>query len=98
MVQVYICGRFLVEGHSTSEPPPYVWEIPTVCVFVGCRVTTELEKTDAHCSGHASHSCSNSEAFGVSSDGGAKKTGSRKGFSFLISALLSAENFLEWFQ
>lgn len=42
--------------------------------------TIEMEKTDAHYSGHGSHSCSSSEALGLSSDGGTKKTGSRKFF------------------
>lgn len=35
MVQVDTCGRFSVGGHSTSEPPPYVWEIPYSVSFCG---------------------------------------------------------------
>lgn len=53
-----------------------------------------MEKTDAPCSGHRSHSCNNSEALGLSSDGGAKKTGSRKFFFFNFSFIECRELFL----
>lgn len=50
----------------------------------------EMEKTNAHCHGCQPHPCSNNEALDLNSKGGAKMTGSRDFFFFLISTLLNA--------
>lgn len=82
MVQVHVCEGILVGGHFTSEPLPVFGKFPTVCVLVRGRATSHYRNGENRChrSGHRSHSCSSSEALGLSSDGGTKETGSRKFF------------------
>lgn len=86
----------LVGGHSTPEPPPYVWGVPHSGFWWEAEwpPTAEMEKTDTLCSGHRSHSCSNREALGLRSDCSAKKTGSRKIFFFNFRFIECRELFL----